>query len=172
MADEEEGATPGEATVAQVKMPLNLWLFVAIFELLVIGGMVAAYFILKPQEAPKELIKFEDSLPPESYVLEEDEEVFGGMYPMEPFVVNLADGGFLRLELVLQFSGLDVPNNLHLSEPLLRDGLIIYLNQQKGAELLKARGSIELKKGIESIVNKVLGSKIKRVLLAEFVVRQ
>lgn len=172
MADEDESATPGEASAEHVKRPLNLWLFVAIFELLVIGGMVAAYFILTPQEAPQALIKFEDSLPPESYVLEEDEEVFGAMYPMQPFVVNLSDGGFLRLELVLQFPDLDVPNKLHLSEPLLRDGLIIYLNQQKGTDLLKARGSIELKKGIEGVVSKLLGSKIKRVLLAEFVVRQ
>lgn len=101
----------------------------------------------------------------------------GGIVPLEPFTVNLADGGsrFLRTSLKLVVSDEKAAEKISKNEVLLtrmRSAILELLTQQKADALVTAEGKTELKKSIcEHLSPMTGGTEVTDVLFSDFVVQ-
>ena len=76
----------------------------------------------------------------------EDEEPLGAIYPMEAFIINLADGSrYLRVEIQLEFTEREVPRRFMGRLVPIRDLLIKLLTSRSAKELSSNDGKEELR---------------------------
>ena len=97
------------------------------------------------------------------------------IWPMEAFVVNIADAGGERyLKLVIQFE-LSEPGavaELEQIKPRLRDSILDLLTPKTYKELMDLAGKQRLREDIAGRVNNALTTgKVSRVYFTEFVVQ-
>jgi flagellar basal body-associated protein FliL len=97
--------------------------------------------------------------------LKEGEEIFGAIYPLEMFLVNLKDGGVIRVEMQLQFTSRDVPRRLYSRMPLIRDTIISILSQKGKSDVLEKKGREQLRADVKKLVNERLMSELVSVVL-------
>ena len=190
MADEEAkdekegeaGATPdGAAEVKPSKMK-KLLLFGGIPVLLVL--LVGTPIVImtmgneKPEvpQAEKDMAQQENGLVAEGFedeeLYEEDEEPLGALYPMQTFVVNLSDGGYLRCQLQIEFTERDVPRRFYAKLAPIRDGLINILANQKREDLSIEKGRGILKREVQDFINESLRKEqVKSIYFTQFVVQ-
>jgi flagellar protein FliL len=110
--------------------------------------------------------QLEDSAP------EEGEEVLGAFYPLETFVVNLSDGGYLRAQIQLEFFERDVPRRFYSRLIPIRDGLITLLSSRSRESLISSDGKQQLKEDVQELVNQALRRDlVKNVYFGQFVVQ-
>lgn len=178
--DEEEPKT--EAPPPPKKGNGMLIAIILVVVLLVGGG--AAFFLMssKKKEAKTE------SLDPEAAQitdgsntaegsgeqdeLEEGEEGLGAIFPLDPFVVNLDGGGFVRTQIQLEFNERDIPKRLYGRIVPIRDAIIVLLTKKKQDDVLSVLGKDELRKEIKDVINEILKKEdVKRIYFTQFVVQ-
>ncbi|RMD86648.1 MAG: hypothetical protein D6808_02875 [Candidatus Dadabacteria bacterium] len=104
--------------------------------------------------------------------LEEDEEPLGAIFPLETFVVNLSGGGFIRVQVQLEFKSRYVPKRFILKLVPLRDAIISLLSVKRKEDLLNLTGKDDLKLEILEVANAALGKEyIENVYFTQFIVR-
>lgn len=104
--------------------------------------------------------------------LEEDEEALGAIFPLETFVVNLAEKGYLRCQMQLEFETRDVPKRFYVRLVPIRDQIITLLNSKKRSDLLSAKGVDQLKEEVKEVANEVLRrADVRNVYFTQFVVQ-
>jgi flagellar FliL protein len=100
-----------------------------------------------------------------------------GLLSLEPFTVNLADGGshYLRLQARLILGTPPEAEKLQKNEVMvtrIRSTILELLAQQKAESLVTPEGKTELKKAIKDQVQEVLeGTEVDDVLFSDFVVQ-
>lgn len=105
-------------------------------------------------------------------VLLDGEEAPGAIAPFETFLVNLADGKYIRLQVQIEFNTPDLPRQLSYKFVAIRDELITHLTQQSAASLMLIEGKDDLKKVIRETVNKQLKREVVRnVFFTQFVIQ-
>lgn len=146
-------------------------------------GIPVAFFALKPSEKKEENAlsvnaagKVDESLVAEGAhdedELLEGEEALGAFYPFETFVVNLAGGRYVRLQVQLEFATRDVPKRFYPRLIPVRDGLINMLAGRTQDDLLNEKGRENLKRDIKDFINETLRSEdVRRVYFTQFVVQ-
>jgi flagellar FliL protein len=104
--------------------------------------------------------------------LEEGEEPLGAILPMESFVVNLTEGGYLRLQAQLEFNAREVPRRFYTKVVPIRDSLLTLLASKRVEELSEPRGRDTLRTQIKDVINEVLRKEeVKHVYFTQFVLQ-
>jgi len=110
--------------------------------------------------------------PEEQDELKEGEEIFGAIYPLEMFLVNLKDGGVIRVEMQLQFTSREVPRRLYSRMPIIRDTVISILSQKSKADVLEKKGREQLRADVKKLVNeRLMGELVSVVLFTQYIVQ-
>lgn len=104
--------------------------------------------------------------------LQEGEAPLGALFPMDLFIVNLKDKGYIRVELQLMFGERTVPRRVYSRVPRLRDRIIEILAQKKRQAVLSQKGRKILREDIKRNADAVIGKKlVEGVLFTQYVVQ-
>ncbi len=99
----------------------------------------------------------------------------GHLYPLEPFLVNLADAEasrYLKIRMELEGSETKPDEEYEKKLPQIRDALLSVLSSKTYQEVLDSEGKRKLKDEVLSKVNPLLTHfKFKKVYFTEFVVQ-
>lgn len=104
-----------------------------------------------------------------------NEMVSGPMYPLEPFIINLAgDGGkrFLKLTMVLEISNEKLSEEITASLPKIKDSILILLSSKAFEDIYTVSGKFKLRDEITSRINGFLVTgHLRNVYFTEFVIQ-
>lgn len=108
----------------------------------------------------------------EEFDLEEDEEPLGAILPLETFVVNLTEGGYLRCQIQLEFETRDIPKRFYVRQVPIRDSLLSFFASYSKKDLFSENGKRDMKKDIKDLINEILRrQEVRRVYFTQFVVQ-
>jgi flagellar protein FliL len=184
MAEEEEDEkkAPGSDAGDKPKRPLILIVIIVVQALALVGGTGAYFTVLKPKTGPETTTLDSEAAMTEEETIEakfeeemelmEGEKPLGAIYPLDTFVVNLRDKGFLKVRIQMEFIGRDIPTRFLARQVLVRDSLITLLSSKTGEDIVTSAGKDKLKDEVKEIVNSIIRKEsIERVFFTEFVVR-
>ncbi|MEZ4753956.1 MAG: flagellar basal body-associated FliL family protein [Bdellovibrionota bacterium] len=189
MADEEnnneeaEGskeANADETSVAKKGKGMLLMIIGGVLFLVLSIGAPLLYVSMKPKtkknhvahDAAKTEHDFVLEGYEEEYDLDEDEEALGAIYPLETFIVNLANEKYIRLQVQLEFTTRDIPRRFYSTLVPVRDGLITLLNSRTVEDLSGSTAKDNLKQDIKNVVNETMRREmIKNVYFTQFVIQ-
>ena len=104
--------------------------------------------------------------------LEEGEEALGAILPLDTFLVNLAGGKYIRLQMQVEFETPDVPKKIYTRMVPIRDDIITLLTQQEASGLEDVNGKEKLKKSIRDLINgRLRREDVRRVYFTQFVIQ-
>ena len=164
--DEVEGAEGG-------KKPIGMIIGIIVGLLVLGGGGYYAYtnfFQEKPaEEKPAEGEEGKEEAPPE-------EDLFlGVMFPMDPFVVNLAGSEgkrFLKVTISLELSTPEVHLEIKENIQKFTDSILILLSSKAFEDVYSVQGKFKLKDEITTRVNRFLVvGHIKDAYFTEFIIQ-
>ncbi len=183
MATDEE-KNEGETVVAPPpagKGKLIALIVGGVILLLVAVGVPTALLLMKKSDAETAKLAAnaagEDAVHPEGFAEEEEydenEEPIGAIYPLQTFVVNLAENNtFLRCQVQLEFVGQAVPKRFYVRQVPIRDAILNLLASRKPSELASESGKENLKSSIKDLVNEGLKrEEVKQVYFTQFVMQ-
>ena len=129
-----------------------------------VGGGFVAYRKFFPTQPPPE-----EAPPPTPKV------AMGPVYPLDPFLVNLADPGrprFLKVVVQLELDGSAVSAELDALKPKVRDALLTLLSSKGSADLITVADKERLRNEILHRLNAFLSAgRVIEVYFTEFVVQ-
>jgi flagellar FliL protein len=183
MAEETEEKQEGSKEVKASGGSRGKWIGLVLLLIVVqvaatLGGMYL--FKSNKAEATKEELpsdaaakeEEETAEPEEQEELKEGEEIFGAIYPLEMFLVNLKDGGVIRVEVQLQFTSREIPRRLYSRMPLIRDTVISILSQKTRGDVLERKGREQLRADVKKLVNdRLMGELVSVVLFTQYIVQ-
>lgn len=175
MAEEQaqnQAAAPAPAPQGSGGKPI-LFIVLAVFNMIVVGGVGAMIYLGKQKEAKEpgidDVVKGEY----EKQVDEAENPVFiGKLIPLETFLVNLAQSGgnkLVKINMELEVSNADVQTEIEHLKPKIRDIIIIIVSSKSYKELSSKEGKNSLREEIRDQVNLFLTKgQINRVYFTEF----
>ena len=181
--DNKDGEEGAEAEPAKKKSKKGLFIGAGLFLVVIAIGVPLAIMMTKPKKEveAKSAEKVEvDVSKDESHKLskeaeeevEEGEEVLGAIAPVDPFVVNLKGGRFIRLQMQLEFVERDIPSRLLQRAPIVRDAVITLLTTKTADDMLERDGKEKLRKELRNLVNEAMKKElVKQVYFTQFVVQ-
>lgn len=96
-------------------------------------------------------------------------------YPLDSFIVNLADPGgkrYLNIKIVLEFDDKDFAGSLKRREPQIRDKILMILPTKTFKEIQSVEGKNSLRNTIIAELNNIVQEvKITNLYFQEFVVQ-
>lgn len=148
----------------------------AVVALISIGG--AAFFLMSGDEAkpaPGEA-KVEAKAEGGQGTAGEGESVAAsGVYPLEPFMVNIYDGQemrYLKLKVEFELANAQAKSELDAKVAPLRDAILILLTTKTMQEIQDLQGKNQLREQILGAVGKIVSAgKVTKVYFTEFVVQ-
>ena len=168
MADEqdvkgaEEGATPKKKS----KLPLLL-LSVVLVLLLAGGGFYAYTTFLTPKAGPEQQMA---GVKPEQLT-----DTVGEMFPLDQFVVNLADPQgkrYLRLTITLELESPEAVERATKMVPKLRDMVIVLLTSLTFEEVMTPEGKVQIRDELLERFNQILRpDRVRNIYFTDFVVQ-
>ena len=164
--DEVEGAEGG-------KKPIGMIIGIIVGLLVLGGGGYYAYtnfFQEKPaEEKPAEGEEGKEEAPPE------EDLNLGVMFPMDPFVVNLAGSEgkrFLKVTISLELSTPEVHLEIKENMQKVTDSILILLSSKAFEDVYSVQGKFKLKDEITTRVNRFLVvGHIKDAYFTEFIIQ-
>ena len=164
--DELEGAEGG-------KKPIGMIIGIIVGLLVLGGGGYYAYtnfFQEKPaEEKPAEGEEGKEEAPPE------EDLNLGVMFPMDPFVVNLAGSEgkrFLKVTFSLELSTPEVHLEIKENIQKVTDSILILLSSKAFEDVYSVQGKFKLKDEITTRVNRFLVvGHIKDAYFTEFIIQ-
>ena len=174
MAEDEDILEELEAAEATGgKKPMGMIIGIVVGLLVLGGGGYYAYinfFQEKPaEEAPAEGEKTEQAAP-----VEEDVNL-GIMFPLDPFVVNLAGSEgkrFLKVTISLELSTPEVHVELKENIQKITDSILVLLSSKAFEDVYSVQGKFKLKDEITTRVNRFLVvGHVKDAYFTEFIIQ-
>ncbi|ADD67092.1 flagellar basal body-associated protein FliL [Denitrovibrio acetiphilus DSM 12809] len=175
MAEDEKGKDE-ESSEGKKKSGGALKLIIVILLLLIILGVLggAGYmFFMKPKpDAAAEVQPAKKAAAPKKEVKEGGG--IGSLYPLENFIVNMADTGgtrYLRVTLQLELDDTKkFAEALDMRKPQLRDAILTVLASKRYEEVSSAQGKLILKQELLRRLNSlVTEGTIVNIYFTEFV---
>lgn len=103
---------------------------------------------------------------------DENTEALGALFPLDTFLVNLTGGGFVRVQMQVEFTGRTVSKRFQGKIVPIRDGIIQLLLGKRREELLNKEGQENVKMEIIALINELLSRPdIKNVYFTNFVIQ-
>ncbi len=186
MAEEEkkegeggEAAAAPAAAPAKNKKTIIIIAVSAVLVLAIVGGVVAYIMgrekVLSPdaaKNAGKPTAGLIEEGTDEEEILAEGEESLGAIFPLETLVVNLTGGGFIRVQLQIEFNSRTVSKRFQIKLVPIRDAIIQLLSAKRRVDLLSREGKEDLKIELITIINEMLGrDEIKNIYFTTFVIQ-
>lgn len=160
--DRKEEEPEEQEQEAAPKKKANLkWIVIILAIVVVVGAAGAAGFyfftgkeVKKPQAAPPVILS---------------------IWPMEAFIVNIADGNgerYLKLVIQLEVSDQTIIPELEQLKPKLRDTILDLLTAKTHKDIMDLSGKQRLREDIAGRVNNILSKgKVTKVYFTDFVVQ-
>ena len=177
---EEEGEEGGEGK-KKGKGKLIIILVVAL--LILGGGGFAAYkFLFSSPEEPAVSANAEGGPEGTAQGTEgqaqgegQAEEAGTQVYPLDPFIVNLADpvgNRYLKVKVALQLDSALLQAEVETKIPQIRDGFLILLSSKSLSQINTTEGKLKLRSELLHRVNQVLKKgRVTTLYFTEFVVQ-
>jgi flagellar protein FliL len=167
MAKEEQTQQePAPVTKQKGKGAFIKWLIIGVCGIAIIAGALAGglYYFNGVSEGKEH---------------QKAEKTAGILWPMEPFIVNLADNtgdrylkAVIQLEVSGQEEGKENTKALDELKPKFRDCVLDILSSKSYSELMDINGKQRLRQDIAAKLNKILSKgKIVHVYFTEFVIQ-
>lgn len=172
--DEESGEKPKKKSGGKLKLIIIIFLLLIILG--VLGGAGYMLFLKPKPEADMNAAADggakKQQMAPKKEVTEGGK--IGALYPMETFIVNLADSGgtrYLRVTLQLELDDTKkFAEALDLRKPQLRDAILTVLASKRYEEVSSAQGKLILKQELLRRLNSIITEgTIVNVYFTEFV---
>ena len=175
MAEEEDALDELEG--AEAKKPIGMIIGIIVGLLVLGGGGYYAYinfFQEKPvEEKPAEGEEGKEEAPAEAPA--EEDLLLGVMFPMDPFVVNLAGSEgkrFLKVTIFLELSTPEVRLEIKENIQKVTDSILILLSSKAFEDVYSVQGKFKLKDEITTRVNRFLVvGHIKEAYFTEFIIQ-
>lgn len=140
------------------------------------GGYFAFTTFIQPKMQAQALDQKQKPLEvPGSRFPESEQAELGVMYPMEPFLVNLARSNgkqFLKVSLTLELSSPEVRQEVKANEFKIVDSILLLLSSKTREDVISLQGKFKLKDEIATRVNRFLVmGHVKDVYFSEFIVQ-
>jgi len=176
MAD-EENVNEEESGEPKKKKGGTLKLIIIVFLLLIILGVlggVAYMLFLKPKPEETEQMAETKKKAAAPKKEKKEGEGIGALYPMENFIVNMADSGgtrYLRVTLQLELDETKkFAEALDMRKPQLRDAILTVLASKRYEEVSSAQGKLILKQELIRRLNSLITEgTIMNIYFTEFV---
>jgi len=146
---------------------------ISLISVIILGIMGAGFYMIwnkvssfapQKEEAPEKVVEEKT-----------DEETIGPIFPLDTFIVNLADKGgkrFLRITMDLELSGNDLANELTKRKSQIADGILMILPTKRFEDIRSVEGKIALRDELISKTNSFLKTgKITNIYFKEFVIQ-
>lgn len=103
---------------------------------------------------------------------DEGEDALGALFPLDTFVVNLAGGGFIRIQVQLEFTTRDIPRRFYTRLVPLRDAIIGVLASKRKEDVSNGEGRESLKAEIRELANDLIRKEnVKEVYFTQLVIQ-
>ena len=106
---------------------------------------------------------------------QQNQQTLGTLFPLDTFIVNLADEGgkrYLRVTMNLELSNETVEDELTTRLPQMRDSILMVLPSKRFADISTMEGKISLRKEIIANLNDLFGRQIiSNIYFTEFVIQ-
>jgi len=173
---QEAAAAPAPAKSGKSKL---IFIIAGVVVLVLAVGMPVLYMSMKSASPEDELSSAagqEDAGMAEGSLdedeLDEGEDALGGIFPMESFVVNLRGGGYIRLQIQVEFIERDIPKRFYVRLVPIRDAIIRLLANRSAEDLAEEKGRDALRKDIKNVIEEILKkADVKNVYFTQFVVQ-
>ena len=172
MAEEEDALDELEG--AEAKKPIGMIIGI-IVGLLVLGGGGYYAYINFFQEKPVEEKPAEGEEGKKEEAPAEEDLDLGVMFPMDPFIVNLAGSEgkrFLKVTIFLELSTPEVRLEIKENIQKVTDSILILLSSKAFEDVYSVQGKFKLKDEITTRVNRFLVvGHIKDAYFTEFIIQ-
>jgi flagellar protein FliL len=170
MAEEQEDVLDEVEIDDQVpakKSSLKMIIVLLVVLLALGGGGYYAYITYFNEQAPAEEASKEST--------QEEAPNLGVMFPLDPFVVNLAGSQgkrFLKVTVSLELSAPEVHVEVKENQQKITDSILVLLSSKNFEDVYSVQGKFKLKDEITTRVNRflVLGH-IKEAYFTEFIIQ-
>lgn len=148
--------------------------------LLAVGGGGAAFFMGGSSKAEDKAAHGEAKTEAKSEggghgAPKEGEAAASGVYPLEPFIVNIYDGQeirYLKLKVEFELANAQAKSELDAKVAPLRDAILILLTTKTMQEIQDLQGKNQLREQILAAVGKIVPpEKVTKVYFTDFVVQ-
>ena len=162
MAKEKKEVLEEQAQQTEPKKKFNLkWIIIAGIVLAVIAsGAVAGFYFFSKKESKK---------------ITATQPVVVAVWPMEAFIINIADTNgerYLKLVIQLEISDAIAIPELEQLKPRLRDSILDLLTSKTYKDLMDLAGKQRLREDIAGRINNILSKgKVTKVYFTDFVVQ-
>jgi flagellar FliL protein len=170
MADQEDTALADGAAGGEKKgLPIK-WIALAFIVLILVGaaGVVLKSGILSSSSS-------EEGTPEAADTAGVPETEIGPIYPLETFIVNLADARgkkYLKTKLELELDNPLVVGEIDQRLPQFRDTILTILSSKTFDDVRQLEGKFQLRAEVMTMLNQFLKSgKITNVYFTEFIVQ-
>ena len=176
MAEEEEILEDLEAAEAKgKKKPMGMIIGIIVGLLLLGGGGYYAYITFF-QEKPVEEVPAEGEEGEEGAAEKVEEDVnLGVMFPLDPFIVNLAGSEgkrFLKVTVSLELSTPEVHADLKGNIQKVTDSILVLLSSKSFEDVYSVQGKFKLKDEVTTRVNRFLVvGHVKDAYFTEFIIQ-
>lgn len=176
MAEEEEILEDLEAAEAKGKKNPMVMIIGIIVGLLVLGGGGYYAYITFFQEKPVEEVPAEGEEGEEGAAEKVEEDVnLGVMFPLDPFIVNLAGSEgkrFLKVTVSLELSTPEVHADLKENIQKVTDSILVLLSSKSFEDVYSVQGKFKLKDEVTTRVNRFLVvGHVKDAYFTEFIIQ-
>ncbi|MRR58606.1 MAG: flagellar basal body protein FliL [Deltaproteobacteria bacterium] len=159
MASKDDQVVEKEPGVKKGKMKLILIICAAV---ILVGGVVAGYFIFSGGHGKVDKAKTESAGVPV-------------IYTMDPFIVNIYDGQdlrYLRVKVEMEVSDEETKTVLGGRQAQIRDTILVLLSAKTLLDVRDQQGKNQLRQEIFSAVSRLFQSgKVLKVYFTDFVVQ-
>ena len=176
MAEEEEILEDLEAAEAKGKKKPMVMIIGIIVGLLLLGGGGYYAYITFFQEKPVEEVPAEGEEGEEGAAEKVEEDVnLGVMFPLDPFIVNLAGSEgkrFLKVTISLELSTPEVHAELKENIQKVTDSILVLLSSKSFEDVYSVQGKFKLKDEVTTRVNRFLVvGHVKDAYFTEFIIQ-
>ena len=156
-------------------MSKKLIVILAVVGVLILGMMGAGFFVIWTKVANMN----PGATSAEASIQEEQEETpedtIGVTYPLDTFIVNLADSQgkkYLKIKVEFELDNPVVPGEIDQRLPQFRDTILTVLSSKTFEDIRQLEGKYQLRAEIMTMLNQFLKSgKITNVYFTEFIVQ-
>jgi flagellar FliL protein len=148
--------------------------------IIIIAGVMFVFMALVGGGFYMMWVKIASLMPPEEVieeVVEEEEEVvvIGEMFPLDPFVVNLADGNgkrYLRATVQLELAPEQAVATFEQRLPQIRDVVLTILSTKAFEDIRTADGKMSLRAEFITRLNELLNDEsVANIYFTDFVIQ-
>lgn len=166
MAEEPEAKGTEEESPPEKKSKLMLFAALGLGVLILGGGGFFAYTKFLAPEPTEDGAQVEDKKP---------KQAIGQIFPLSPFVVNLADlkgKRYLKIRMEMELESTDAMEKAELIKPKLRDMVIMMLTSLSFEEVMTPEGKIRIRDELVDRFNQVMKpDRVTQIYFTEFVVQ-